>query len=121
MELTYMVRGADGKDYGPATRDQLAAWINQGRLTARQLIKRSDTQDWAEASTFGELQGLFRPATAPDTTPPTIPAAGGPGAPINPAMVVHMKSGASWFYWIAALSVINSVTSFTGSGFGFAY
>ena len=31
-----------------------------------------------------------------------------------------MRSGASWFYWIAALSLINSVTSLSGRGFGFA-
>jgi hypothetical protein len=31
-----------------------------------------------------------------------------------------MRSGASWFYWIAGLSLINSITHLSGSGFGFA-
>src|SRR3954471_1747961 len=111
MELKYMVRGADGREYGPATLDQIAAWIREGRLNEQQLIKRSDMQDWVAASAFIEFQSLFRPAASPDAgaQPVTAPGAGPApgGAPVNAAAVVHMRSGASWFYWIAALSLVN--------------
>ena len=30
-----------------------------------------------------------------------------------------MKSAASWFYWIAALSLVNSISAFTGSDWRF--
>lgn len=35
------------------------------------------------------------------------------------ALEAQMKSGASWFYWIAALSVINSVIYLSGSEWSF--
>lgn len=35
------------------------------------------------------------------------------------ALEARAASGASWFYWIAALSVINSVVAATGSNWGF--
>ncbi len=31
------------------------------------------------------------------------------------------KGGASWFYWIAGLSLINSVAAYAGSGWGFIF
>ena len=31
------------------------------------------------------------------------------------------KGGASWFYWIAGLSLINSIAAFTGSDWGFIF
>ena len=31
----------------------------------------------------------------------------------------HMRSGASWFYWIAGLSLINSIMALSGKGWGF--
>ncbi|HZO84930.1 MAG TPA: hypothetical protein VFC26_06940, partial [Verrucomicrobiae bacterium] len=33
--------------------------------------------------------------------------------------LARVKSGGSWFYWIAALSLINSIAALTGSGWGF--
>ena len=31
----------------------------------------------------------------------------------------RVKSGGSWYYWVAALSLVNSVVAFTGGGGGF--
>jgi hypothetical protein len=41
-------------------------------------------------------------------------------ATVNPDLDRRVKSGASWFYWIAAFSIINSILMATGSGWGFA-
>jgi hypothetical protein len=38
---------------------------------------------------------------------------------VPPILWSSMRSGAHWFYWIAALSVINSLLIFVGSSFGF--
>ena len=41
---------------------------------------------------------------------------------VNEAMATLKStgdSGASWFYWIAGLSLINSISAFTGGGWGF--
>lgn len=121
MDITYMVQGADGRKYGPATLDQLEAWIREGRLRAEAQLQRSDMQHWAMAQDFLELQSAF------GITAPTPDAAGGTATATatrlqtsttqaDPSIVAQMKSGASWFYWVAGLSLINSLIAFSGSG-----
>src|SRR5688572_14273659 len=117
MEATYKVRGADGKEYGPASLEQLSAWLREGRITPQTEVMRSDVDYWAPAGQYSELQ-----STAPPR-PPSPPVVGGttytqpssqPGQ-IDPATVSRLKSSASWFYWIAGLSLINSISAFSGS------
>ncbi len=116
MELTYMVRGADAKEYGPVTLDQLSVWVREGRLAATQEVRRSDMGHWAAAAGFAELQPVFGSPTASAfaNVPGAAPAQRAVAAP-------QLKSGASWFYWIAGLSLINSIVSFTGSSWRFLF
>lgn len=108
MEHTYTIRGADAQEYGPATLDQLTGWIREGRINNQSELKRSDMQHWSAASNFTELQPLFAPAPgSPPALSPTQPTA--PGG--DPSTIAQLKSGASWFYWIAALSMINSIAA----------
>ncbi len=118
MELTYKVRGADGKEYGPASLEQLSAWIREGRLPAQQEVRRSDMDYWVSARDFSELQPMYAVASAP-----AVP--GSPSAPFNqptannPALAAQLRAGASWFYWVAGLSLVNSIVAFTGSSWRF--
>jgi hypothetical protein len=122
MELTYMVRGGDGKEYGPVTLDQAGAWIREGRLTQQQEVKRSDMEHWAVARDFAELQPLFGPGAGPTLPPTARPTTmANRAAQPDPMAYAHLKSGASWFYWIAALSLINSIASFGGMNFRFIF
>jgi len=115
MELTYTVRGADGKEYGPATLEQLTAWVREGRVQAQQQIRRSDMEHWSAASSFSELQSAF--PLRPPVTSPIAPT--GTAGVSDLAIESQMKSGASWFYWIAALSLINSIAAFSGGSWRF--
>jgi hypothetical protein len=119
MELTYMVRGGDGKEYGPATLEQLSGWVREGRLPAGQEVKRSDMQYWAPAAQFSELQPVF--ASMPNAPAVTTAPAASPAAATQkgPATVAQMKAGASWFYWVAGLSLVNSIAAFSGSTWRF--
>jgi hypothetical protein len=118
MDLMYMVRGADGKEYGPVSLEQLNGWIRENRLKAEQEIKRSDMQHWAAANAFEELKSMFTQSTgAPPTIGPTAPT--GTEKPQAAAAMAQMKSGASWFYWVAVLSMVNSVSAFAGSTWRF--
>lgn len=115
MELTYQIRGADGNEYGPATLEQVTAWAREGRVQSQQEVRRSDMEHWSPAGSFSELQSVFAaPANvaAPNVTA-TVPPSG------DPATEAQLKSGASWFYWIAGLSLINSIAAFTGSDWRF--
>jgi hypothetical protein len=122
MELTYKVRGADGKEYGPATLQQLSSWIREGRLPAQQEVRRSDMDYWVAAQEYAELKAMYSAAQAP-----VVPGAGAPSSPsgqpaaANALAVRQLKSGASWFYWVAGLSLVNSIVAFSGSSWHFLF
>jgi hypothetical protein len=116
----YMVRGADGKEYGPVSLEQLSGWIRENRLRGEQEVKRSDMQHWAAANAFEELGPMFGqsvPAPPAIGTAPKTEAA----AAENAASIAQMRSGASWFYWVAALSLVNSVLDLTNTGGRFVF
>ena len=111
-----MVRGDDGKEYGPASFDQLSAWVREGRLPRQTDVRRSDMEHWAAAGDFSELQPLFG-ATAAVATAATAPQTS--AKPKDPGAAGQLRSGASWFYWIAGLSLINTIAAFSGSSWRF--
>lgn len=117
MEHTYTIRAADGKEYGPATLEQLTGWIREGRINQDSELKRSDMGHWSPAGSFAELQTVFAPAATPGTpqtiSPNPAPASG------DPRLLAQLKSGAAWFYWIAGLSLINSIAASAGSNWRF--
>lgn len=117
MELTYKVRGADGKEYGPATREQVLTWLREGRIHAQSELNRSDVSHWSAARDFDEFQEAL-PKVARST--PTV-ATGTSTAMADAATLAQLKSGASWFYWLAGLSLINTIISISGGGMAFIF
>lgn len=125
METTYTLRAADGQEYGPATLDQLIGWVREARMNQDTELRRSDMQHWSRAGDFAELQSIFpaaaaSPAPMPQTTAANqgFPSIAGAGSD-DPVAVAQLKSGASWFYWIAGMSLINSIAAATGSDWRF--
>lgn len=124
-----MVRGADGKEYGPATLEQTSSWVKQGRILATHEIRRSDMEYWSRAGDFEEFQPLFGVGLAP-AQPAGVSSTRGPGAisavggtanadQQQAIAAAQTRSGGSWFYWIAGLSLINSISAFAGSTWRF--
>jgi hypothetical protein len=72
----YKIVGADRKEYGPVTSDQVRQWIAEGRANG-QTIASFEGSPWKPLSTFPEFADALR-ASAP---PPFPPAAGIPGQP----------------------------------------
>jgi hypothetical protein len=78
----YRIIGADGKEYGPVTIDQLREWLAQGRINAQTRVKPVEGGEWKTASDMSELAALLRPpdaraagqATPPILAPPKLPA-----------------------------------------------
>ena len=121
MDLTYMVLGADGKEYGPVTLNQITGWIRDGRVppSNRSVAVICNTP---HSQRVTELQELFTPASMPAS------ASGSPGAPLHTttsasdgASVARMKVSASWFYWVAGLSLVNSIMAFAGQSWRFIF
>ncbi len=60
--MNYRIVGQDGKIYGPATEEQIRAWLGQGRLDSRTPVFVEGAGDW----TFIGLLPEFSPqASAP--------------------------------------------------------
>jgi hypothetical protein len=78
----YKIIGADGKEYGPITTEQLRQWIAEGRVNAQTKILAEGTTEWRTVSDFPEFAAAA-PGTPTPSTPgpiPTIQPAGIPAA-----------------------------------------
>ena len=98
-------------------------------MPSQQEVRRSDMEHWAKAGDFTELQSAFG-ASASSTATAVLAegassraatvASTAPGATApNALAMAQVKSGGSWFYWIAGLSLINSISAFSGSSWRF--
>jgi hypothetical protein len=70
---TYKIIGADGKEYGPVTSEQVRQWLNEGRANAQTKVQPEGATEWQALGNVAEFADVFaaRPATI---APP--PAAG---------------------------------------------
>ena len=65
----YTIIGADGKQYGPVSADQLHQWIREGRVDGRTLVQGPGSTQWQPLANIPELM----PATPPPPLPPPAP------------------------------------------------
>ena len=72
----YKIIGADQKEYGPITADQIQQWISEGRVNGQTQACAEDTQDWKPLSQFPEFGFTSGPVAG------STPAANA-GAPIT--------------------------------------
>jgi hypothetical protein len=138
MQINYRVRGADGQEYGPASLQEMLAWLREGRLLPESTVSRSDLDYWAPAGSFEELaprsaslrmvQPIEAPAAQPSPGNAAVPVPVATSVPepstggfeaMDAAQAAQLRGGASWFFWIAGLSLINSLAALTGSNWGF--
>jgi uncharacterized membrane protein len=70
----YKIIGADKKEYGPVSAEQLCDWIQQGRVSAQTLVQAEGQTDWRPVIAFPEFAEALA-AKSPSTPPPL--AAGG--------------------------------------------
>lgn len=69
----YHIIGSDGRQYGPATLEQLQRWVAEGRVSGRTLVQPVGSGAWRP---LDEWTGQAAPAVAP---PPALP----PPLPLN--------------------------------------
>ncbi|MFO1487088.1 MAG: DUF4339 domain-containing protein [Verrucomicrobiota bacterium] len=70
----YKIIGADHKEYGPITAEQLRYWISEGRVNAQTQARADGTNDWkplGQIPEFAEALGLDPVAVAAGNTPST--------------------------------------------------
>ncbi len=69
----YKIIGADGREYGPVTSEQLRQWITEGRANARTKVQPEGATEW---KTLAEIPEFHASLGISDGAPPPIsPAA----------------------------------------------
>jgi hypothetical protein len=69
----YKIIGGDGKEYGPASAEEIRRWFAEGRLNRQTLLQAADSTDWKPLSDFPEFASI---AGIPAGPPPLITATG---------------------------------------------
>ena len=69
----FTIIGADGKEYGPVSADQIRQWIAENRLNREMKVRRDGETEWQR---IGDLPEFAPPAVAVDVAP--IPPAVAP-------------------------------------------
>jgi hypothetical protein len=71
----YRIIGADGKEYGPITADQVRQWIAEGRANAQTRVLLEGTTEWKPLAQFPEFASQATPPGTPTTpiAPPAMP------------------------------------------------
>lgn len=70
----YRIIGADGREYGPVSAEQMRQWISEGRVNTQTSVLTESGLDWKPLGTLAEFATLFG-------TPATPTAIGAPAGP----------------------------------------
>jgi hypothetical protein len=74
----YRIIGADGRQYGPVTADQVRRWIVEGRANAQTQTFADGASEWKPLGALPEFANCFAPPVPPmiGPLPPGTPVAG---------------------------------------------
>lgn len=86
----FTIIGGDGKEYGPATIDQIRAWLAGGRANLETQAKRAGEEEWRRLGDFPEFGDQGAP-------PPPVVAEAGP-APQEEPVFTDVKTYADELY-----------------------
>ena len=67
---TYQIIGADGRQYGPVSGEQLQQWIAEGRANAQTQTFAMGATEWKPLGLLPEFAGRFTPSGPPVISPP---------------------------------------------------
>jgi hypothetical protein len=89
----YRIIGADGREYGPVTGEQLRQWIAEGRVNAQTRVWVEGAAAWRPLVEFAEFAPLLAaaPVAVPGPIGPTAPYATGPRT--NPLAITGLVMG----------------------------
>jgi len=68
----YKVIGADGRQYGPVTAEELKAWVAAGRANGQTMTQAEGSAEWKPLASYPEFSAA---ANVPPYAPPVAPPA----------------------------------------------
>jgi hypothetical protein len=106
----YKIIGADGKEYGPISAEQLRQWIAEGRANAQTRVQAEGTSEWKPLSSFPEF--VVPTPGAPPTLSSPMPAPGqnvadlvsGPAIALVVVAIVGFLLQAARLVWVLAFA-----------------
>jgi len=120
----YIVGDATGAETDPMSLEEALQHVKSGEITGATFVKRSDQEHWGTAADYPEL------GTKDTALSPMEAANGGNlrGDKVDPLAAEMeqagfdrtIRNGASWFFWVGALSLINSIIVTFDGDWGFA-
>jgi hypothetical protein len=75
----YKIIGADKKEYGPVTTEQLRQWFVEGRVNGQTMVRLETETDWKTMASLPEFADLLRGAESP-AAPSFLASQPGPAA-----------------------------------------
>jgi hypothetical protein len=129
----YKIIGADQKEYGPVSADQLRQWIAEGRVNSQTKVQAADATEWKAMAEIPEFAGVLPKAPPPAPTP-SVPIKPPQAQRANSQMAVwSMITGilsllcccgfaapVAIVLGMVALSQLKNHPELTGSGFAIA-
>jgi hypothetical protein len=121
----YKIIGADGREYGPISQEQLRQWIAEGRANALTRVLPEGTTEWKTLSELPEFAGTFVPgagsAVPPSGGPPPLSASPAGAVPGRPAPLNQVSGPGTGLVVVAILNFLTSAVSLimqlAGAGF----
>jgi hypothetical protein len=115
----YKIIGADKKEYGPVTADQIRQWIAEGRVNGQTMVQAEGSAEWKALASFPEFVVLLTPQ------PPAAPGVPPPGllqVASQPTASSQVQGPAIALIIVAALdfiiATISLIINLAGSGMG---
>ncbi len=114
----YRIIGADGREYGPISTEQMRQWIAEGRLNdATQVLAEGGTE-WKPLAQFPEFGGaLPLPGALPPSGPPAF-SMPSPGTPSTADVSGLVTGPAIGLIITAALAVLANIAGLLVNIFG---
>ncbi len=101
----FKIIGADGKEYGPVSLDQLRQWMSEGRVNLQTKVLPEGTTEWISIAQVPELAGATPP---PPPSPGAFQAAPTYG---NEDAAAKVKGPAIFILVLAILDVLDDEIS----------
>jgi hypothetical protein len=83
----YKIIGADQKEYGPITAEQMRQWIMEGRVNARTLVWSDTSNNWKPLAVYPEFSTSVPPLPSGAVPPPQVMPSTRPSNYLTPAIL----------------------------------
>lgn len=104
----YRIIGADQKQYGPVSADEVRQWIAEGRANAQTLIQAEGQADWRPLSSYPEFASVAQP----------IPSGAPIAAETNANAAALVNGPATGLMVVGAICVLAALLSLASNVFG---